>query len=209
MSKASKNLILVEGKDEEHVFGHLFHHHGIQKGIIDLKSKDGIDNLLDTLPVELRASELESLGIVVDADTNLNSRWDALRNILTKAGYPLIPRDPLPDGSIFQHEDMPIVGVWLMPDNRTPGMLEDFVGFLVPQGNPLWPRASDCLKEIPEKHRCFTLNHQIKAHIHTWLAWQEEPGTPLGLAITKRYLDAETMHAKKLIDWIRRLFNLL
>lgn len=208
MSKASKNLILVEGKNEEHVFGHLFHHHGIQKGIIDFKSKDGIDNLLESLPVELRGSELERLGIVVDADTNLKSRWDALRNILTKAGYLSIPRDPLPDGSIFQHEDIPIVGVWLMPDNRMPGMLEDFVGFLVPQGNPLWPRASVCLKEIPEEHRCFPLNHQIKAHIHTWLAWQEEPGTPLGLAITKRYLDADTAHAKKLIDWIRRLFNL-
>jgi len=124
------------------------------------------------------------------------------------AGYRAVPRDPLPDGSIIQQEDMPVVGIWLMPDNRLPGMLEDFVGFLVPQGNHLWVRASDCLSGIPEEHRCFPLNHQIKAHIHTWLAWQEEPGTPLGLAITKRYLDADATHARKLIDWIRQLFNL-
>jgi len=141
MSKASKNLILVEGKNEEHVFGHLFHHHGIQKGIIDFKSKDGIANLLDSLSVELRGSELERLGIVVDADTNLKSRWDSLRHILMTAGYRAVPRDPLPDGSIIQQEDMPVVGIWLMPDNRLPGMLEDFVGFLVPQGNHLWVRA--------------------------------------------------------------------
>jgi len=87
MSKASKNLILVEGKSEERVFDHLFRHHGIQKGIIDFKSKDGIDNLLESLPVELRGSELERLGIVVDADTNLNGRWDSLRNTLMKDGY--------------------------------------------------------------------------------------------------------------------------
>ncbi|MDQ3882101.1 MAG: hypothetical protein M3249_02935, partial [Thermoproteota archaeon] len=46
----------------------------------------------------------------------------------------------------------------------------------------------------------------IKAQLHTWLSWQHEPGTPLGLAITKRYLEADTLHAQRLITWIRRLF---
>jgi hypothetical protein len=144
----------------------------------------------------------------VDADTNLKSRWDSLRNILLKAGYSLIPVDPLPDGTIIQQEDRPVVGVWLMPDNKLPGMLEDFISFLIPHGDQLWVRAAECLKGVPEEHRRFSPNHLAKAHIHTWLAWQEEPGTPLGLAITKRYLDAEALHARKLIDWIRRLFNL-
>lgn len=50
--------------------------------------------------------------------------------------------------------------------------------------------------------------HQPKAHIHTWLAWQEEPGTPMGLAITKRYLNADAPYVQQLMDWISRLFDI-
>ena len=95
-----------------------------------------------------------------------------------------------------------------MPNNQFPGMLEDFIQFLVPAGDPLWARAADCLERIPEQDQRFPKEHQGKAHIHTWLAWQEEPGTPLGLAITKRYLDADAPHAQQLMGWIRRLFDL-
>jgi hypothetical protein len=48
--------------------------------------------------------------------------------------------------------------------------------------------------------------HESKARIHTWLAWQEEPGKPVGQAITARYLDANMPHVRQLLDWIRELF---
>jgi hypothetical protein len=41
--------------------------------------------------------------------------------------------------------------------------------------------------------RKFALGHFAKAHIHTWLAWQSDPGTPMGLALTKKYLDAGSL----------------
>lgn len=50
--------------------------------------------------------------------------------------------------------------------------------------------------------------HKIKARLHTWLAWQEEPGKPMGLSITARYLDADALHAQQLIKWLRQLFDL-
>jgi hypothetical protein len=102
-----------------------------------------------------------------------------------------------------------IVGIWLMPDNQFPGMLEDFVSFLIPQSDALWQKVDNCLNQIPEKERRFSLDHRIKAQLHTWLAWQKEPGKPLGTAITARYLDAEAAHAQQLIAWIRRLFDIL
>ncbi len=43
---------------------------------------------------------------------------------------------------------------------------------------------------------------------HLQLAWQKEPGKPMGLAITARYLDANAPYAQELLDWIRKLFNL-
>ena len=186
---ANRYALPVEGKNEKFVFDHLFIHHGIAEGRIEYRVKDGITILLDSLPQELRASELERLGIVVDADADLVTRWQSVRNRLASAGY-VVPVEPDPNGTIVEFEDHPTVGIWLMPDNTLPGMLEHFVSFLGAADDPLWAIANDCLNEIPEDQRRFIPNHRIKAHIHTWLAWQPEPGTPLRVgdnqALSKR-----------------------
>nr|WP_254435729.1 DUF3226 domain-containing protein [Dolichospermum sp. UHCC 0260] len=46
-----------------------------------------------------------------------------------------------------------------------------------------------------------------KAIIHTYLAWQDEPGYPMGQAITKQSLRPHTDIAIKFTDWLTRLFN--
>jgi hypothetical protein len=53
----------------------------------------------------------------------------------------------------------------------------------------------------------FPEEHKSKAYIHTWLAWQKEPGKPLGQAVTARYFDPNAAQAVKLIDFLRRLFE--
>jgi len=101
-----------------------------------------------------------------------------------------------------------------MPDNKVPGILEDFVSFLIPEKNMLWDRAQSCVAQIPKEEFSFDIENkdlfswQKKAEIHTWLAWQEEPGKPLGVAISSRYFDADTHHARKLTDWLNKLFEL-
>lgn len=205
---ADSSVLLVEGKDDEHVFYALLKHHGIPRGIINVKDKEGIDNLLATLEVELLGSELKQLGIVVDADVDLTARWQSLTAILRNSGYTKIQTSPDPAGTIIVEDDRPVVGIWIMPDNSVPGMLENFVRFLVPQNDLLWDRVFLCIDSIPETERLFRSQHLIKAQIHTWLAWQNEPGSPLGLSITKRYLEADALHAQLLIQWIRRVFSI-
>jgi hypothetical protein len=198
-------VLLVEGKDDEHVFYALLEFYGIPE-VFKIKDKEGIDNLLGTLDVELLASELGQLGIVIDADTDLAKGWQRTKNILQNSGYTNLPALPDPEGTVIVEEGHPKVGVWIMPDNRLPGMLEHFVSFLVPEGDVLWERANDCIRGIPDGDRRFAEAHLIKAQIHTWLAWQVDPGTPLGLAITKRYLEPGSAHAQQLMNWIRTLF---
>jgi hypothetical protein len=207
-AKPSKHPIVTEGKNDAYVFYHLFAHHSVPEGVVDFRAYDGIERLLEALPNQLRESELERIGIVVDANSKLEDRWRAVCHRLALAGYKNVPSLPVAEGTIIEESLLPIAGIWLMPNNQLPGMLEDFVGFLVPQGDPLWNRAGECLNGIPAEHRRFYDVNRSKAHIHTWLAWQDEPGTPLGSAITKRYLDADAAHAKLLMDWVRRLFNL-
>jgi hypothetical protein len=203
---ADKNLLLVEGKDDQHVLLNLTAYHKLPE-LFRIKDKGGVNNLLTTLDVEIEASGLERLGIVIDADVDLSIRWQSVRDVLTRAGYTDVPLVPERLGTIIKQADHPVIGIWIMPDNvLASGMLEHFIGFLVPAADTLWDYARDCVDQIPKTDRRFPPQHQIKAHVHTWLAWQEEPGSPLGQAITKRYLDADATHAKQLIAWLQRLF---
>ncbi|MDQ2903108.1 MAG: DUF3226 domain-containing protein [Ktedonobacteraceae bacterium] len=198
--------LLVEGPDDSSVFHHLFNHYRLHKRptIID---KTGIQNILATLDAELIRSGLERLGIVVDADTDLPARWQSLRDKLMRSGY-RVPDDPESGGTIIEQPELPTIGIWLMPDNTIRGMLEDFMSSLIPEGDTLWPMAQDIVLEVVAKERRFPQTQEMKAKMHTWLAWQEEPGKPMGQAITKRYLDANAPQAQQLIKWIRKLFDL-
>jgi hypothetical protein len=201
------NYLLVEGQDDAQVFFHLLRYYRLDTQVT-IQQKEGVEALLDILEVELMRRAESRIGIVVDADTNIANRWQSLRHRLNEVGYTTVPRHPDPGGTILKQAGRPIVGLWLMPDNTIPGMLEDFMSLLIPAGDMLWPMAQDIVQQVIAKDRRFPQTQEMKANIHTWLAWQEEPGKPMGQAITKRYLKAEAPHAQQLMAWIRQLFNL-
>lgn len=198
------NKLLVEGKDDEHVVYSLLKHHSVPDNF-KVKNKEGIERLLSELDVEHDESDLKRLGIVADADFDLTSRWQTIVATVANLGY-VLPDAPTPEGTIVTREDGRVIGIWLMPNNNLTGMLEDFVSFLGATDDELWALAEKCLNEASDVSQRFIPNHRIKAHIHTWLAWQQDPGTPLGLAITKKYLDADAPAAQRLVGWIRELF---
>lgn len=205
---AKKNVIFVEGRDDLHVVAHLLKFYGYE-GRIYIEKQDGIDKLLKALRPALKRSPLKRIGIIVDANTSLEGRWRALRNILMASGTVSLADSPDTSGTIAvinQAYKTLRVGVWLMPDNQSPGILEDFVGSLVPTSDDLWDKAKLNVDEIPTPR--FPPERRSKAYMHTWLAWQEQPGKPFGQAISARYLDPNAADAQQLIAWIRRLFEL-
>lgn len=194
-------LILVEGYDDAHVVRNLLRYAGLTA---EVKPKGGFPALIRSLHVELRATSPDRLAIVVDADSPISSRWQSLRDILRNSGRPSIP-DVLPrEGLIHTASEMMTVGVWIMPDNNAEGNLEDFTALLVPGGDTLWPLARNAVDGIPHSQRRFRPQRAPKARILTWLAWQEEPGTPLGAAINQKYLDPSSPHAAPFLEWLRR-----
>ena len=148
---------------------------------------------------------------MIDADTGLAARWQSLRDRLLEAGYPNVPAGPDPKGTILPAPGgtslLPRVGIWLMPDNQTEGILEDFLRFLVPEeSQPLLDHAESSIAAIPDGERRFGPLDEPKALIHTWLAWQEEPGKPFGTAITAGFLDPNLPQADALAAWLDKLF---
>lgn len=202
----ARRLLLVEGKDDEHVVKHLCRAHGIEIEFdVEQPEEDGIEQLLDQVPVRLRESDIERLAVVIDADEDAASRWTQLRDRLRRAGYENIPDDPGMEGTIVDFlSDFGTVrlGVWIMPDNRLPGMLESLLAFLVPEEDRMMPHVDQFLGGIPQAERLFSDAHLPKARIHSYLAVQKEPGKPLGLAVTFRYLDASREAARPFLDWL-------
>ena len=197
-------LLFVEGVTDLHVVKNLLGSHKLTLNVdFRIQQKQGVDPLRKTLPVVIRDGERAALGVVIDADLNLRSRWDELKDTLTKIGY-APPKEPDPTGLILSHTDLPTIGIWIMPDNQLPGIVEDFVRRLAVYDS-LMPMAEQAVKEIPKESRRFADHDLSKAVIHTWLAWQKVPGLPIGLGITKKYFDVQAPAALVFVEWVRRL----
>lgn len=201
---AKERVLLVEGNDDRHAVLALLSHHQFPV-VFDVIDSKGIDPLLESISTRLKESGREVVGILVDADIDLRARWQSLRDILLAEGY-TPPAQPAAGGIILLHEDKPRVGIWIMPDNQLPGMLEDFAARLVTPGDTLWARAVSAVDSIPAEERRFPNERVAKAKLHTFLSWQEEPGKPIGLAITTKYLNPDAPQATEFIQWLQALF---
>jgi hypothetical protein len=200
-----RRLLWVEGKDDSAVVQSLCSSHGLPQSFA-VRATGGIELILGGLPLELRAAQLDRLGIVVDANGDARARWAAIRDILHGEGYPAASLEPDANGLIVRGSRfLPRFGVWIMPDNTGTGMVEDFAARLIPSDDSLWPLVRSAVDGIPTAERRFPEVRRSKAEIHTWLAWQEYPGSPMGQAITKGDLDGEAPLARRFVDWLRRL----
>jgi hypothetical protein len=93
-----------------------------------------------------------------------------------------------------------------MPNNQNPGMLEDFCAELAEPASLLF--AKECVEQAQSKSiTTFKEAHFSKAVIHTYLAWQDEPGYPMGKAITGRSLRPQTDIAIRFTNWLTHLFT--
>lgn len=223
--------LIVEGKDDQHIISNLLTEHKIDNwrlqynqkenvgdGTIEIIFEKGAGPLLNNLPAQLQRPNQQRVGVVLDVDSDdddfpggIESRWDQIRNAAEKTGeLTSFPDAPRPDGTEFvirQRERDLHVGVWLMPDNESAGAIEDFVLGLIPEDDTLLPKVKDCLGAVPEGERPFSKTDHTKAVVRTWLAWQEEPGKPMGGAVSAKFLDAESDLATRFVAWIRRLYD--
>jgi hypothetical protein len=211
-SEDSPYRLLVEGLDDFHSVIHLLKRHGFDwedetKIRPFVRSENGIDKLLKAIPVTLK-STYERIGIILDGNSDPAARWRQIRERARRAELDL-PASPDPGGTVIpgRHPGSRI-GFWLMPDNVSPGALESFLGSLVPPGNPIWAYAGEATVEARQRGaRCSEKDH-AKSVLYTWLAWQEAPGLPFGLALNAGLFetDRDSEEARRFVSWFYRLF---
>lgn len=221
-----KQRILVEGADI-HLILHLCMARGFKgllKGFADEdeakrdfllnREKLGKKQVLTSISAAVKDPDITNLGIVVDADDSAESTWQSVRDALEKTGYTDLPAKPEPNGLILQsNSSLPYlqkrIGVWIMPDNEGPRAIEDLFLQLISEENYHLQRAKTVVAElIAEGQNLFSKTSSNKAETHTWLAWQEEPGKSMGLAIKSNWVNTEHPLAARFAAWFSQLFEL-
>jgi hypothetical protein len=207
-------VLLVEGINDCHVVMALCGVHGVPQtfGIYQCDSDVGVLKRLNALIAKPNPPQV--IGVMLDADNSPRSRWDSIRGKLRHYNYDF-PAMPDADGTVVSdisvHEVSPLehrpkLGFWLMPNNQDTGMLEDFCAELAEPTSLSF--AKECVEQASTKNLItFKEVHRSKAVIHTYLAWQDEPGYPLGKAITSQALRPNTEIAIKFTNWLTALFT--
>lgn len=199
--------LLVEGKNDLFVIKALCEQHDVKETFLVIDSGSNT-KLLDSISSQLKTPRLSTLGIVLDADQNIEARWHSVMNRLQEAGYEDLPETPHADGTIIVDDEKPTVGIWIMPNNKLPGILENFIVDLIPDEDELAVKTEAILQEIEqERLHKYSSVKRPKAFIHTWLAWQKNPGQPMGLAITAHSLNHNAPLANLFVRWLQKLFN--
>ena len=216
MGKVHTKFLLTEGKDDVFAIASLMSNYvawgaNANEWPVMIKSAGSVEELLNGayINANLKTSGLEALGIVLDANDSFEGRWQQLQQLFRPV-FPKIPGTMDPNGLIIENDSGLRLGVWIMPDNCSRGMLETFLAHLVPDASEaVWQEAisaSDRAHEVgaPFNKEC----HADKANIHTWLAWQDPPGRPFGVALKNTCLDPLVPQAKAFARWFIELYGL-
>lgn len=214
-----RRLLHVEGSDDRHALVHLLIRHGVPydpdkfenspKELPKFDEIGSVDALIAGIEAAVKLNANRSVGFVLDADASLLNHWRRVYDRLKKVEVSPLPEHPPIDGFIGVSTRFKTkVGVWLMPDNEHDGKLEDFLRTLIDEGDPLIEHAQDSTDQAKALGAKFSEPDTIKAVIHSWLAWQEEPGKPFGVAIKARYFQHNSPAADRFVAWFKKLYGL-
>ena len=197
-------ILFVEGRDDVHVVDYL-RKQKLPTLSFKIEDKKGVDSLIKAISLEIRDSNHTAVGFLLDANDDLAGRWRVVSRELQKMDI-CAPQDPSPKGTVIPGlSPLPRVGVWLMPDNQSPGELEDFVRSMIPENDPAWEPARRYIKCIPEEERKFQPKKKSKAELHAWLATRKDPGL-MGLAIHRGDLKTDGPLCLDFLAWLKALF---
>ena len=208
-----RSILRVEGRDDKFVIENLLRRHGIDPQQVEIRPSEagegtgGKDRLLRGMKTAVTTSTGRAVGFVLDADTNPEHRWQAVRQRLDDIDL-VLPKE-IPDGGFVGDTTtyQARVGVWLMPDNHRSGALEEFLLDLVAKEDKrLLLLAKAATRGALWLGAAFGEARKRKAVLHAWLSWQETPGLPYGTAITARYFGHDSPAALRFVDWFRRVF---
>ena len=176
MPKGNPNKLLVEGDEEKRVIPYLMDKYVAwgnrpDDWVVGIKEFGGIEG-----PVEARGDRGRVKGARIKGSGNHNRCKRSIRFSMDESARALSGRRHrlsgriAAEGVIHQNEYGVRIGVWIMPDNQSRGMLETFLGQLIaPADAALWAFAQDsCARSRDHARRISILTVTRQISILTW-----------------------------------------
>jgi hypothetical protein len=177
-----------------------------------VKPADGVDKVKLVLREELQSPDVTNIGVILDAnDIGVAGRFTSLKSVIEETLNISLPQEAAISKSGFYYEIGSLtLGIWVMPDNEGNGYLENFICSLIPNTEVgLWNFVNEKVDELMAKNlNKFSPVKKQKALLHTYLAWQQTPGFPMGTAVKSNYIDAKSPAADSFVEWFQKVFLL-
>ena len=171
--------LLVEGKDALNLFTAMLKNLEIPS--IQVQDFGGINELNPFLQAFSKSSgfkkNVTSVGIIRDAETDFSAAFQSVCSALDNSNLP-IPQNP-----IERTATQPQISIFILPDNKSAGMLETVCLNSV-INDPAMICVDDYFTCIKQKLG-YAPNKIEKARLQTFLASREEPQKYLGIACFK------------------------
>jgi len=215
LTSSGDSLLLVEGIDDWHAFHHIIRHITNQEAAFDIGYCGNDNAVLEKLSTVIVGSGTAKsiLGAILDADadTGIEARLESIRHSLKLAydipdvfpaeGLILKPKDSRPD----RHR-LPVIGVWLMPDNVRDGIFEDLLcAAMTPESERYVSGVVDQATKDGMTH--FREVERSKAIVKTHIAWHDPKTKDLGVAISAKHFENLIPACQSFLKWLNLLFG--
>jgi hypothetical protein len=176
-------------------------------------NKGGIYVTLPLLISQMGDGTLSKIGVIVDADTSASNGMGFTKTLelftekVKALGYITRRRVGTAGGYVFSNNDgLGDVGLWIMPDNQSEGMLEDWVYTIaLASEHTAIAHAKQTIATVPGDQRYKEI-HRIKAITSVWMSWQKVPGQGIKQAVSDDLLDKNHKLYKNFAAWLKDLF---
>ncbi len=195
---SSTKLLLVEGSHEVSFFNALLAHMPLTDvQVASVGGQSLFAPIIKNLPTYETFGIVESLGIVRDAEGDMQAKFNSIQGALADAGLP-VPNEPL-----SPVHGPPTVTVFLMPDNQGNGALEDLCLSTV-TNEPVMRCVIDYVACIGSL-RGSPHPHQSKSSVQVYLASKDEGDIHMGIASEKGYWDFDSSSLGSLRSFLEQL----
>ena len=200
---APQRLLLVEGQDDKHIVWRLKERSSPNLEF-SIRAAGTVEKCIAAIVPEMQVADRKVLGVLVDADIHPQKRWNEVRSRFLEAGI-TVPKRPDLGGTVIDTGRSPRAGIWLMPDNKSAGEIENFIREMIPQRDPVWPLSQNYINAIPVKHQQFRQRKLLRAQLYAWLATRKLPGRT-GAAIKAGDLNSQAANSKQFVAWLQAVF---
>jgi len=171
----------------------------------------GIANITEAIRTTLEDEDVTNIGVVVDAnDVGFASRYVGIAGAIKEIFPQLTPNiESSRQGWTRELKPGLTFGLWVMPDNSSPGYLEHFLTRLIEPTDESLRLAKKFFSETKSSEAVrFTQVKDQKALLSLFLAIQEEPGMNAQTAIKKGLLKHDHPLAQNFLAWFAATFQL-